>query len=88
MQMMIKKNKLTPAQFLKQNPDKYVMVTYQFADPIYIAPMKNLEIRITPKKEEAEQWSEMDRTDTKLNYHKAVTGYNELKFEKLTYANE
>lgn len=75
--------KLTPKQYLERHPDKYVMVTHQFGEPIYIAPLKDLQIQVTPNKEEAEIWSEMDTTPTKLAYHRAATGYNDLKFEKV-----
>ena len=76
-------NRLTAKQYLKQHPDKYVMVTYEFGDPIYIAPLKDLQIQVTPDKKEAEIWSEMDTTPTKLAYHKAATGYTGLKLEKV-----
>lgn len=74
-------NKLTVKQYLKEHPDRYVMVTYEFGDPIYIAPLKDLEIQITPNRNEAEEWSELDTT-TKLEYHRTVTGFKQLKFEK------
>lgn len=73
--------KLTVKQYLREHPDRYVMVTYEFGDPVYIAPMKDLQVQITPNLEEAEEWSELDTT-TKLDYHKAVTGFKALKFEK------
>lgn len=75
--------KLTAKQYLKLHPDKYVMVTYEFGDPIFIAPLKDLQIQVTPNKTEAETWTELDNTPTKLNYHKTVTGYQKLVFEKL-----
>ena len=73
--------KLTVKQYLKEHPDRYVMVTYEFGDPIYIAPLKDLEIQVTPNRNEAEEWSELDTT-TKLEYHRTVTGFKKLKFEK------
>lgn len=60
-----------------------VMVTRQYGAPIYIAPLKNSEIQVTDKLEEAEIWGEMD-SETKLNYHRSVTGWDELEFEELT----
>ena len=74
--------KLTTKQYLKLHPDKYVIVTYEFGVPTYIAPLKNLQIQVTPNKNEAELWSELDNTPTKLDYHIAATGYKGLKFEK------
>ena len=74
--------KLTANQYLKLHPDRYVMVTHEFGEPIYIAPLRNLQIQVTPNKNEAELWSELDTTPTKLDYHIAATGYKGLKFEK------
>ena len=75
--------KLTSKQYLKLHPDKYVMVTYEFGDPIYVAPLKDLRIQVTPNKTESEIWTELDHTPIKLDYHKEVTGYNQLIFERL-----
>ena len=75
--------KLTPKQYLKLHPDKYVMVTYEFGTPIYIAPLKDLQIQVTPSRNEAEIWSELDTSPTKLQYHIVYTGYQGLKFEKI-----
>jgi len=68
---------------LKLHPDHYVMVTHEFGTPIYIAPLKDLQIQVTPNKEEAELWSELDKSPSKLQYHVASTGYNGLEFEKV-----
>ena len=78
--------KLTPKQYLKLHPDKYVMVTYEFGKPIFIAPLKDLQIQVTPNRNEAETWSELDNTPTKLEYHIIATGYKGLKFEKISPA--
>ena len=59
------------------------MVTYEFSEPIFIAPLKNLRIQVTVNKNEAELWSELDTTPIKLDYHIAATGYAGLKFEKV-----
>ncbi len=59
------------------------MVTYEFGEPIFIAPLKDLQIQVTQDKKEAEIWSEMDTTPTKLEFHIASTGYKGLKFEKV-----
>jgi len=75
--------KQTPKQYLKSHPDKYIMVTYEFGNPIFIAPLRDLQTQVTPNRNEAELWSELDNTDTKLKYHIAYTGYTGLKFEKI-----
>ena len=74
--------KLTAKQYLKLHPDQYFLVTYEFGNPIYVAPLKDLQIQVTPNKEEAELWSELDKSPSKLHYHIASTGYKGLKFEK------
>ncbi len=79
---MVKK-KLTAKQFLQLNPNQYIMVTYEFGTPIYIAPLENLRIQVTLDENEAELWSALDNSPTKLQYHIATTGYKELKFEKV-----
>ena len=75
--------KLTAKQYLKLHPEKYVMVTYEFGNPIFIAPLKNLQIQVTSNKNDAELWSELDNTPTKLDYHIICTGYKGLTFEKV-----
>lgn len=82
--MTIAPPKLTAKQYLKLHPEKYVMVTHEFGNPIYIAPIKGLSgIQVTDKKEEAEVWSAMDYTPVKLGYHKAVSGYKGLNWEQI-----
>jgi len=75
--------KLTVKQYLILHPDKFVMVTYEFGSPIFIAPLKNLQIQVTSNREDAELWSELDNSKTKLDYYIVCTGYKGLKFEKL-----
>ena len=74
--------KLTSKQYLKLHPEKYVMATYEFGDPIFISPLKDLQIQISPNKNEAELWSVLDNSPTKLQFHIACTGYKKLIFEK------
>lgn len=65
--------------------DKYLMVTYEFGNPIYIAPLngKLSGVNVTSKKAEAELWDNRDTVSPhKLDYQKVITGYKELKFEK------
>ena len=62
----------------KINNDR-IMVSHEFGKPVYIAPLKDGKIQVTDNKEHAELWSEFD--GSKLNYHKAVTGYKELQWE-------
>ena len=73
----------TTKEYLKLHPDKYVMVTYEFGDPIFIAPLKNMQIQITLNRNEAEIWNELDNTVTKLQYHIVYTGYKALILEKI-----
>ena len=75
--------KLTAKQYLKLHPDQYVMVTHEFGAPIYVGSLKDLQIQVTPNKEEAELWSELDKSPSKLQFHIATTGYKGLKFEKI-----
>ena len=77
------KKKLTTKEYLKHCPDKYVMMTYEFGDPIFIAPLQDLQIQVTPNRTEAETWTELDNTPTKLEYHKVLTGYKQLVLEKI-----
>lgn len=76
--------RLMPKQYLKLHPSKYVMVTYEFGTPIYIAPLKDLQVQVTGDIAEAELWAELDRTPTKLDYHIALTGYAKLRFESVS----
>lgn len=71
---------ITRKQAMKLYPDNKVMVTREFGYDLFIAPLKNGNIDICEKKEDAQKWSELD--GTKLDYYKAVTGYKGLKFEE------
>jgi hypothetical protein len=65
---------------------KYIMVTREFGTPVYIAPLsgKLSGINVTGIKAEAEKWDERDTASPhKLDYHKAISGYKELKFEAI-----
>jgi hypothetical protein len=77
------KKGLTPKQYLELHPSKYVMVTYEFGTPIYIAPLKDLQVQVTSDIAEAELWTELDKTPTKLGYHITLTGYKQLRFERI-----
>jgi hypothetical protein len=72
---------MTRKEALKKYPSNMVMVTREFNSEIFIAPLKGGKIQVTDNKNEAEKWSELD--GSKLGYHKAVTGYKELKFEQI-----
>lgn len=74
---------MTKKQFLIENPNKYVMVTYEFGDPVYVAPTRNMRTQTTQKKEEAEVWTEFDNNPGKIEYARIATGYNGLKFEQI-----
>ena len=76
--------RLTPKEHLPQNPDQFVMVTYEFGEPIFITPLKGMEIQTTLARNEAEVWSELDNTPNKLQYHIASTGYSGFIFEKIS----
>ena len=75
--------KLTSKQFLKLHPDQYIIVTYEFGEPIFIAPLKDLQTQVALNRNEAELWCELDNSPAKLEYHIACTGYKGLKFEKV-----
>lgn len=74
---------MTAKEYLKLHLEQYVMVTREFGEPIYIAPLKNMCISVTLDRSEAEKWSALDNGNTKLSYHKSATGYKGLKFEQL-----
>lgn len=72
---------ITRKQAMKLYPDNLVMVSREFGYDMFIAKADNtFGFCVTDKKEDAIKWSELD--GTKLEYHKAVTGYKGLKFEK------
>lgn len=74
---------MTTKEYLKANPQKYVLVTREFGSPIYIAPPTLESVNISDKIEGAEIWASLDNTPTKLGYYKAVTGYKGLQFEQI-----
>ncbi len=64
------------------------MVTLEFGDPIYIAPLSgDLSIRITPEPNEAEIWTEEDHSAAKLEFHKSITGFHGLRWHEVTEFN-
>lgn len=59
---------------------KYVMVTHEFETPMYIGEG----ITIESQKKDAQLWDYEDTiSSAKLPYHKAVTGWDGLHFEKV-----
>jgi len=80
----LKVKPLTTKQYLKLHPEKYVMVTHEFGNPVYVAPCKNLRTQVTPVKSEAEIWSSIDfGNPIKLDMAKIETGYKGLNWELL-----
>lgn len=72
---------ITRAQAKKLYPDNLVMVSSEFGFDMFICKEDNsFGFGVTDKKEDAINWSELD--GSKLEYHKSVTGYAGLKFEK------
>lgn len=72
--------------YSKEHPENYVMLTEEFGSKMYIGGSIDSThgIGITDKENEAEKWSYVDTLSTaKLNYHKSITGYKELKFIKI-----
>jgi len=67
---------------MKANNANKVMVTREFGYPIYIAPLKDGQIQITDKIEEAVKWGDRDG-EHKLDYQRIVTGYKGLTFESI-----
>lgn len=68
---------------MENNNQSFVMVTYQFGQPIFIAPCGLNGIAITDKKDDAEKWGALDAQSCKLDYFKLVLGYDKLVFEAL-----
>lgn len=74
-------NTITAAQAKKLYPDNLVMVSREFGFDMFICKADtSFGFSVTDKKEDAIKWSELD--GSKLEYHKAVTGYKGLQFEK------
>lgn len=74
--------KITGKQYLKLHPEKFVMVTYEFGEPIFIAPCLNLRTQVTFDISEAEKWSAPDNSPHRLAYHATATGYKQLIYEQ------
>ncbi len=73
----------TIKQLNKQHPEKYVMVTYEYGEPVYVAPLIEGHVNVTPELAEAEVWSYADTLSSfKLKYYQSITRCKELKFEK------
>ena len=71
---------------IENGTDEYVLVTYEFGYPIYIGELdEHLKITFTKVLTDAKKWGELAAThEGKLKFHQAVTGYKELKFQKIT----
>lgn len=78
----MKQVRLTVKEYLALHPEMYIMVTYEFGEPIFIAPCADLKVKVTSNKEEAQKWSAVDNSSTKLDFHRRVTGYQSLIFEQ------
>ena len=76
---------MTAKQYLKEHTEKYVMVTYECGEPIFIAPAFQGRVKVTIERSEAEQWTSLDYSNPmKLSYHRAATGYKGLQWEQIT----
>jgi len=74
----------TIKQLNKENPEKYIMVSDNNGLAIYIAPLKDLTIQITDKKEDSQLWSYADiLSDMKVRFHAASTGLKDLRWERV-----
>lgn len=75
---------MTSKQYLKEHPEKYVLVTREFGEPIFIAPCSLTQINVTDDMHKAEKWTALDNGNiAKLSYHIAATGYKGLAFEQI-----
>lgn len=66
-------------EYLKANPEKYVLVTREFGYPIYIT--SDGSATATDKKEDG-LWDSLSNTETRLNYFTSLTGYKGLAWER------
>lgn len=71
--------KLTGRQYNKINPEKYVMRSGN----IFIAPQELSGCKTTVVKSEAEVWTALDATESRLSFFKALCGLKDLKYEQL-----
>lgn len=70
---------------MKKSQKQYIMVTYEFGEPVFIAPLNGQlsGANVTPSKTKAELWDEKDTASPhKLDYYKVLTGYKNLQFEE------
>jgi hypothetical protein len=75
----------TLRQLVKESgKDEYVLVTREFGYPLYIGELdEHLKITVTANLTEAKKWGALDAGhEGKLSFHRIITGYNGLKFEK------
>ena len=79
------KNKTLHQLIKESGNDEYVLVTRELGYPIYVGELdKFLKITITNNIAEAKRWGALDSThEGKLSFHRIITGYKELKFEKI-----
>ena len=76
----------TLKQLVKESgTDEFVLVTHQFGYPLYIGELdKHLKITVTNNLNEAKRWGNLDALhEGKLSFHRIITGYDSLNFEKL-----
>lgn len=70
---------MTAKQYLKAHPEMYVLVTYEFGEPLYVLP--GLKTEISHDRKEAAQWDALSNSEHRLNFYRSTTGYKELKWE-------
>ncbi len=70
---------MTGKQYLKLHPEKFLLVTREFGNPVYISKSYG----VTDDKNDAEIWSSLDNNDTKIGYYTDVTKFTGLKFEQI-----
>ena len=76
---------MTSRQYLKLHPEKYVMVTYEFGEPIYMGELDGRMRRTaTTDKNKAVKWTALDNAHAgKLEYAALETGYKNLVWEQI-----
>lgn len=77
----------TLKQLIKESgPDLYVLVTYELGYPLYVGKLdEHLKITTTKNLTEATKWGALDAAhEGKLSFHRIITGYKSLNFEKIT----
>lgn len=72
---------MTAKEYLKANPEKFVLGGTVDGIPVFIAPQELSGCNVTLNRDEAQLWDALSNSPMRVSYFKAASGIKDLSFE-------